>query len=110
MEETSFFLTSMPSSRPADYYLGYLDGCVFIDFNNYDNNRVYLKRRSFDGYGCCNLEDNATPLSVEDSAAFKALINNGLNNQDLLLTIIKKALALNAKLVWQDALEAYNLT
>ena len=28
-----FFKTEMPESRKADFYLDYLDGCVFIDFN-----------------------------------------------------------------------------
>ena|ERR1041385_3056496 len=109
MEEKSFFITSMPSSRPADYYLGYLDGCVFIDFNDYDKERVCLKRISFDGYGCCELGDNPIPLSLEDSLAFKQIINNNLNDQDLLLSIIKKTLALNKTLVLQDALKEYNL-
>ena len=109
MEEASFFITSMPSSRPADYYLGYLDGCVFIDFVNCDKERVSLTRISFDGYGCCDLGDKSTPLSIEDSFTFKNIINNDLKDQALLLGIIKKALELNKTYVWQDAINEYGL-
>lgn len=110
MEEAFFFIASMPSSRRADYYLGYLDGCVFIDFDNYDKEKVSLKRISFDGYGCCELGDNATPLSIEDSTTFKKILNNELNDQDNLLVIVKKALELNKTYVWQDAITEYGLT
>ncbi len=61
----------MPPTRPADYYLGYLEGCVFLDFNHVDHDRVCLIRISFDGYGCCELPPDAIPLSEEDSKAFK---------------------------------------
>ena len=55
--EIEFFITAMPNSRPADYYLGCLGGSVFMDFNNYKNERVQLKRISVDGYGCCDLRN-----------------------------------------------------
>ncbi len=109
MEEANFFITSMPSSRPADYYLGYQDGCVFIDFDNYDKERVCLKRISFDGYGCCDLGDKSTPLTIEDSLTFKNILNNEIKDQNILLSIIKKALDLNKTYVWQDAINEYGL-
>lgn len=43
MNEQLFYITSMPESRLADYYLAYHDGCVFLDFNNHDNDRICLK-------------------------------------------------------------------
>lgn len=109
MEEAKFFITSMPPSRPADYYLGYQDGCVFIDFNNYDKERVCLKRISFDSYGCCDLGDNSIPLNIDDSVIFKNILNNEIKNQDILLRIIKKALELNKTYVCQDAINEYGL-
>jgi hypothetical protein len=109
MTEQLFFITNMPASRPADYYLGYLDGCVFLDFNNYDTERVCLKRISFDGYGCCKLKDDAIPLDANDSKNFKRLFKENLDDQDMLLTIVKKAIALNKQDIWGDALEEYKL-
>lgn len=109
MTEHLFFITSMPKSRPADYFLGYLDGCVFLDFINYDNNRICLKRISFDGYGCCELGDEATPLNADDSQNFITLFKESLKDQNLLLTIVKKSIELNRQGIWADALEEYEL-
>ena len=82
MENLLFRITSMPSTRPADYYLSYSGGSVFIDFNDFGN-LIQLKRISFDGYGCCTLE-SAVPMNEEDSEIFKELFNNDLNDQELL--------------------------
>jgi hypothetical protein len=107
--DCSFFITSMPESRPADYHLGYLDGCVFLDFNNFDNDRICLKRISFDGYGCCELSAQVIPLDKGDSQIFKTLFKENLNDQSLLLTIVKKSIALNKQEIWKDALEEFEL-
>lgn len=32
-KDFDFFKTTMPDSTKADFYLGCLDGCVFLDFN-----------------------------------------------------------------------------
>lgn len=109
MNEQLFYITSMPESRLADYYLAYHDGCVFLDFNNHDNDRICLKRISFDGYGCCELGDQANPLDYNDSQIFKTLYKTNLKDQNLLLKIIKKSIAHNRQEIWTDALEEYNL-
>jgi hypothetical protein len=105
----NFFVTSMPDSRPADYYLGCLDGCVFIDFNNKEDDKVYLTRISFDGYGCCNLKGDVVPLCSKDSADFKKIVESEIQHQNAITTIIKIAIGLNKKQIWTDALEEYNL-
>ena len=97
----------MPDSRPADYYLGCLDGSVFIDFNNHGSKLVSLKRISFDGYGCCNLNDQVIPVDKEDSTAFKKMIKTQLIDQEILTTIIKKTITDNKKLLWEEALAEY---
>jgi hypothetical protein len=116
MTEQDFYVTTMPSTRPANYYLGYLEGSVFLDFDNVET-RVCLKRISFDGYGCCELADTAIPLSEEDSKIFKDLLQDVVKEQfqDVvkdqltLKAIIKKAITINKKLIWTDALEEYEL-
>lgn len=109
MTDQDFFVTTMPPSRPADYYLGYLDGCVFLDFDNVDNDKVCLKRISFDGYGCCELAGRAVPLNENDSKVFKDIIQGKVKDQNTLSAIVKKAIGLNKMLIWTDALEEYNL-
>jgi len=105
----NFFAASMPESRPADYYIGCLDGCVFIDFNNKQDDKIYLKRISFDGYGCCNLNGDVVPLSTEDSAAFKKIVESDIKDQNLITPIIKRAIALNKEQILTSALEEYYL-
>lgn len=109
MVDKDFFIATMPPSRPADYYLGYLDGCVFLDFDNVGQNRICLRRISFDGYGCCELTD-AVPLDSADSDIFRAIVQNEIKDQDTLRTIVTRAIALNKELVWADALEQYDLS
>lgn len=109
MPEQTFFITNMPSSRPADYYLGYMDGCVFLDFNNYGDDKICLARISFDGYGCCVLGENSIPLNEDDSRTFKDIFENNMIDQDALLTIIKKVIDLNKEKIWSEALQEYKL-
>jgi hypothetical protein len=65
-----FFKTTMPDSRKADLYLGCIDGSVFLDFNYTTDNRINLCRISFDGYGCCNLDNDAKSLDDQSSRVF----------------------------------------
>lgn len=104
-----FFIASMPASRPADYYLGCLDGSVFIDFDSLDNGRILLKRISFDGYGCCEIKNKAVPMDEIDSAAFKEIIAAEFPDQLRLTEIVKKTIAINRGLIWEDALNEYDL-
>jgi len=106
-ENFEIFKTSMPSSRPADYYLGCLDGSVFIDFNNSNKNLIYLTRISFDGYGCCNIEKNGKPMDEIDSENFRNLVNAESINQKKLSELIIKTINANKNLLWIDALEKY---
>jgi len=108
-DDLEFFITAMPNSRPADYYLGYFGGSVFFDFDNYEGGLIRLKRISFDGYGCCNLTDDAIPMDEFDSRAFKQIIETGLFDQSLLKTIVKKTILRNKELIWEDALKEYDL-
>jgi len=108
-EDLEFFITTMPNTRVADYYLGCLGGSVFIDFDNYENESVRLKRISFDGYGCCDLGDLAVPMNEVDSITFKKIIEAQLHNQLLLTKIIKKTIANNKKFIWEEALNEYGL-
>lgn len=109
MAEPLFFITTMPNSRPADYCLGYLDGCVFIDFNNYHNDKICLRRISFDGYGCYGLGEQAIALDAVDSKNFKDILQNDLKDQNKLLTIVKKAISLNKQNIRTEALIEYGL-
>ncbi len=106
-EMNDFFITSMPESRPADYYLGCLEGSVFLDFDNYDKELVCISRISFDGYGCYNFEDNQIIMNQKDSMIFKKNINSDILNQEDLSRIILKAIASIKDLSCNEALIEY---
>jgi hypothetical protein len=110
MRDQVFFVTTMPDSRPANYHLGYMDGCIFFDFDNVESDKICLKRISFDGYGCCTLTEGAIPLDKEDSRIFKDIVNDEIKDQITLRTIVTKTIKENKNLIWTDALEYYNLT
>jgi hypothetical protein len=107
-QDFEFFKTTMPSSRQADYYLGCLDGSVFLDFNYTTNNQINLCRISFDGYGCCDI-DNAKSLDEQSS---KDLLNEIVRenlDQEKITNLVLELVRLNKDKIWKDALEEYNL-
>lgn len=104
-----FFKTSMPESRKADFYLGCLDGSVFIDFNYSTDNRINLCRISFDGYGCCNLDNDAKCLDDQSSKDFVDEIGKDNLDQDKIRKFVLELVRLNKENIWRDVLEEYNL-
>ena len=110
MSKLNFSITSMPSSRIADYYLACLDDSVFLDFNNVENSRVCLVRISFDGFGCCHLGEKAESLNSEDSKLFKEIFKSQFTNQDIFEAVVKQAIFINRHLIWGDALKEYNFS
>ncbi|MBL7837976.1 MAG: hypothetical protein JNM67_10700 [Bacteroidetes bacterium] len=99
----------MPDSRKADFYLGCLDGSVFIDFNFTIDKLINLCRISFDGYGCCDLEDNAKSLDDQSSKTFIEEIGKDNLDQKKITKIVLELIRLNKNNIWTDALEEYNL-
>jgi hypothetical protein len=104
-----FFKTTMPRSRKADFYLGCLDGSVFIDFNYTTDKRIKLCRISFDGYGCCNLDNNAKCLDEQSSKAFLDVVGKNNLDQGNITKLVLELIQLNKDNIWSDALEGYNL-
>ena len=104
-----FFKTSMPSTRKADYYLGCLDNSVFIDFNRTQDNLISLVRISFDGYGCCNLDENGLSLNLNDSVEFIMEMENDNLNQENISRLVKEIIKVNKDHIWMDAIQEYGL-
>jgi len=99
----------MPDSRKADFYLGCLDGSVFIDFNYTTDKRINLCRISFDGFGCCNLDNDAKCLDDKSSNAFLEEVSKDNLDQETITKIVLELIRLNKDNIWKDALEQYNL-
>jgi hypothetical protein len=107
-QDFDFFKCTMPESRKADFYLGCLDSCVFLDFNWTTDKRINLCRISFDGYGCCDI-DNAKCLDEQSSKDFISEIGRDNLNQEKITKYILELVRLNKDNIWKEALEKYNL-
>lgn len=105
-DNLKFFKTSMPESRKADFYLGCLDGAVFIDFNLSEANLISLCRISFDGYGCCTLKQ-IRYLSSELSNQFIREVAKENLDQIELTQIVKEIVRINQDQLWSEALYNY---
>lgn len=107
--EFKFYKTTMSETRKADYFLGCLGGSVFIDFCTSIENEIYLKRISFDGYGCCELQNFDNKLDKIDSEKFIQEVSKEFINQDIIEWLVKKLIKINVIQIWKDALEEYKL-
>lgn len=108
-KDFDLFIATMPDTRKADYYFGCLDSSVFIDFNRSHDNLIYLVRISFDGYGCCNLDELSHCLNTEESQCFIKEMEKRKFDQMTMIKLIKEAINLNKKHIWGDALKEYEL-
>ncbi|MEN9335767.1 MAG: hypothetical protein RLZZ500_754 [Bacteroidota bacterium] len=108
-QDFEFFKTTMSGSRKADFYLGCLDGSVFMDFNFTATNHINLCRISFDRYGCCNLDNNAKSLDDKSSKDFIDEIGKKHLDQGKITRVVLELIRLNKDNIWADALEEYNL-
>ena len=108
-KEFGFFITNMPKSRKADFYLGCLDGSIFIDFNKSIDNRINLCRISFDGFGCCNLGYKAKSLNYQSSKVFIEEISKEHLDQEKIKKLVFELIRLNKDFIWEDAIEEYQL-
>jgi hypothetical protein len=108
-QDLEFFKTTMPASRKADFYLGCLEGSVFLDFNYTTTKRINLLRISFDGYGCCELGNEAKCLDEQSSKEFIHEIGKDILDQEKIPKLVLDLIRLNKDNIWTDALEEYKL-
>jgi hypothetical protein len=108
-KEFDFLKTTMHDSRKADFHLGCLVGSVFIDFNLTSEKLIRLCRISFDGYGCCNLDNNSKSLNEKLSQSFINEIDKINFDQEKMTKIVLILIGMNKDYIWTDALEEYNL-
>ncbi len=108
-QEFNFFKTMMPDTRKADYCLGCLDGSVFIDINISNDNRIYLRRISFDGYGCCNLDNGSNYLSYIQSNKFIEELKKEEFDERNITLLVKELIKINKDHIWANAIEEFGL-
>jgi hypothetical protein len=84
-------------------------GSVFADFNIDSDDRVYLERISFDGYGCCATEGNVARMPVDESHTLVNLVNTDDVNRDEVRDILYRYFDQNQNAISRDALKEHEL-
>ncbi len=96
-------------SRPCRFCLNLQGDSVFADFDVDIDERVFLVRISFDGYGCCTPDENIQKMSRVDSRTLIDLIEADDVNCDEVRGILRRYFQENRDCIWQDALEKHGL-
>lgn len=103
----SISVENYPPFRDCRFCLCLQEGSVFADFDVDEEGRAFLRRISFDGYGCCN--DEFKKMKTEDSGLLIESVERGSVSdpkiQELLLRYFKE----NADVIWSDALVSHEL-
>jgi len=100
--------TPMPS-RPCDYCLALQDDSVFADFSLDEEGRIYLRRISYDGFGCNSGIGKVGKMSVADSQVFVRAVQSNEVNDPQMLALLLNYFSSNSRILWADALEEHAL-
>jgi hypothetical protein len=97
----------MPT-RPCSFCLCLQGGSVFADFDTDDTNIVSLRRISFDGYGCCEVE-SITRMSSSDSRFLLDAIARDEFQSDQVGEALRRYFREQKDVIWSDALAEHDL-
>ncbi len=96
-------------TRPCSFCLCLQGGSVFADFNVDPDGQVWLVRISFDGFGCCETEDKATRMPLDDSHTLVRLVEMDDVSRDEVREILYRYFEKNHDVIWRDALVEHQL-
>ena len=97
----------MPT-RPCSFCLCLQGGSVFADFDTDDADIISLRRISFDGYGCCEVE-SITRMSSGDSRLLLDAIARGELGSVQVEEVLRRYFRQNKDVIWSDALAEHDL-
>ena len=99
---------TMPT-RPCSFCLSLQGGSVFADFDTDDAAIVFLRRISFDGFGCCQVGESIKKMSSRDSRLLLDAIARrelgGVQVENTLRSYFRE----NQDVIWRDALAEHDL-
>ena len=81
---------------------------MFADFEVDPDGRVFAVRISFDGYGCCDAPADVGRMSVRDSEALLAMVQQG-SIQAAAAQALRAYFQQNRDAFWIDALVEHRL-
>lgn len=87
------------------------DDSVFADFDIDEFGCLYLVRISYDGFGCCRIDntDDINRINKTDSQLLIHSIEQNSFERNTIQRIVLNHLKANAEHLWKDALEFHNL-
>ncbi len=94
-------------SRPCRFCLSLQDDSVFADFDVDEEGHAFLRRISFDGYGCCSGEFKK--MSLADSRVLIEAVERGVVQDPKIEVVLRTYLEENADVIWEDALASHEL-
>lgn len=100
-------LFSQVESRPCRFCLSLQDDSVFSDFDVDDEGHAFLRRISFDGYGCCSGEFKK--MDLDDSRVLIGSVERGAVQDPKIEVVLRTYFEENADVIWKDALASHEL-
>jgi hypothetical protein len=96
----------MPS-RSCRFCLSLQGGSVFADFEVDEGGLAFLRRISFDGYGCC--DGDFKKMNAEDSRLLIESVERGSVDGPVIPELLRRYLGENTDAIWSDALASHEL-
>jgi len=100
---------SIPATRVALFRLALQEGSVFADFDSDARGLLFLRRISFDGYGCCEPKPLVDAMSQGDSHSLLAMVATGMIDVEPAATVLRAYFKKNEAALWADALQHHQL-
>ena len=97
---------TMPT-RPCRFCLSLQEDSVFADFDIDEQGCAFLRRISFDGYGCCAGEFKK--MSFDDSHTLITAVEQGAVQDPGIEMLLRTYLQGNIHIIWDDALATHEL-
>lgn len=94
-------------SRPCRFCLSLQEDSVFADFDVDEEGHAFLRRISFDGYGCCSGEFKK--MALDDSRLLIDLVERGAVQDPQIEIVLRTYFEENADVIWEDALASHEL-
>ena len=97
----------MPT-RPCSFCLSLQGGSVFADFDTDDADTISLRRISFDGYGCCEVESTMRMSSGDSRLLLDAIARGELESVQV-EEVLRRYFRESKDMIWSDALAEHDL-
>ena len=94
-------------SRPCRFCLSLQEDSVFADFDVDEEGHAFLRRISFDGYGCCSGEFKK--MALADSRVLIESVGRGAVQDPKIEVVLRTYFEENADVIWEDALANHEL-